>query len=144
MMRTASTPERIVRFYVVGLIGVAVQLTMLAILIRGFSLNYLVSTALAVEMAVIHNFFWHDHWTWRNRTSETDSLVVRLRRFWKFNVANGFISIVINVLVTRALVEVGGVPYLIANLMAIGSGSVMTFLVGETFVFPETPDKKPT
>ncbi len=144
MIRTASTPERVFRFYAVGLIGVAVQLTMLAILTRGFSLNYLVSTALAVETAVINNFFWHDHWTWRCRTSETDSLVVRMRRFWRFNVTNGFISIVINVLVTRAFVEVGGVPYLIANLMAIGSGSVMTFLVGETFVFPETSDKKPT
>ena len=144
MIRTASTSERVFRFYVVGLIGVAVQLTMLAILTKGFSLNYLVSTALAVETAVINNFFWHDHWTWRCRTSETDSLVVRMRRFWRFNVTNGFISIVMNVLVTRAFVEVGGVPYLAANLMAIGSGSVMTFLVGETLVYPETSDKKPT
>ncbi len=29
--------------------------------------HYLVATALAVEMAVLHNFFWHRRWTWADR-----------------------------------------------------------------------------
>ncbi|HYI95058.1 MAG TPA: GtrA family protein [Bryobacteraceae bacterium] len=137
MTGTVSVRERVFRFYAVGSIGVAVQLSALAVLTKSFSLNYMVSTALAVEMAVIHNFFWHEHWTWRGRTFEPNSLCLRMGRLWKFNVANGLVSIVINVVLTRAFVEVAGIPYMIANLMAIGSGSVMTFLINEMFVFTE-------
>ena len=46
------------------------------------------------------------------------------------------ISILTNIFLTRTLVEIVGVQYLIANLIAMVSGSLVTFLIGEILVFP--------
>ncbi len=57
-----------VRFNAVGIIGLVVQLLVLAVLLR-FGLHYLVATTVAVEAAVLHNFLWHERWTWSERAS---------------------------------------------------------------------------
>jgi putative flippase GtrA len=57
---------RWLKFNAVGAIGVAVQLGMLAILVR-LGVHYLIATALAVETAVLQNYYWHARWTWRGR-----------------------------------------------------------------------------
>src|SRR5262249_8430739 len=56
------------KFNVVGIAGVGVQLLVLALLKSGFGVPYLTATVLAVETAVLHNFFWHERWTWIERT----------------------------------------------------------------------------
>jgi putative flippase GtrA len=55
-----------VRFNAVGIIGLVVQLLVLAVLLR-FGLHYLAATTMAVEAAVLHNFLWHERWTWSER-----------------------------------------------------------------------------
>ena len=58
---------RFLRFNVVSAIGIGVQLGAAAVLVGAVGLNYLVGSALAIELAVLHNFFWHERWTWRDR-----------------------------------------------------------------------------
>ena len=60
---------RWLKFNFVGAVGVGVQLAMLALLVSGLGLGYMVATALAVETAVLHNFVWHERFTWADRTS---------------------------------------------------------------------------
>jgi putative flippase GtrA len=48
---------RWVKFNAVGGIGILVQLGTLTLLRSGLGVNYLLATALAVEAAVLHNFF---------------------------------------------------------------------------------------
>ena len=55
------------RFNAVGLIGMIVQLEVVAIIVRILDGHYLIATALGVEVAVLHNFAWHQRWTWRDR-----------------------------------------------------------------------------
>ena len=55
------------KFNLVGALGIAVQLTVLLGLKSGLHLNYLLATALAVETAVVHNFLWHERYTWADR-----------------------------------------------------------------------------
>jgi putative flippase GtrA len=133
-----STSERVVRFCAVGLIGVPVQIGVLGLLTHVLSLNYLASTAIAVEAAVIHNFLWHDRWTWACRNVEGITPATRLRRFWKFNLSTGVLSILTNLLMTGALVNFTGMPYVVANLLAIASGSAATYITGDIFVFRAT------
>ncbi len=54
-------------FSAVGLLGIFVHLSLLLLLTR-LEVHYLVSTALAVEATVLHNFLWHERWTWIDRT----------------------------------------------------------------------------
>ncbi len=62
-----STATRWLKFNLVGGMGIAVQLLMLVVLKTGLHLNYLIATALAVETAVVHNFLWHERFTWADR-----------------------------------------------------------------------------
>ena len=58
--------NRWLKFSAVGGIGIGVQLAVLSVLIRA-GVHYLVATAIAVEIALLHNYVWHKHWTWAGR-----------------------------------------------------------------------------
>jgi len=121
---------RWLKFNVVGAIGIVVQLAVLTILKSELGVNYLVATAIAVETAVLHNFFWHERFTWSDRKSRA-----RLERLTKFNLTNGAISIVGNLAFMKMLVGGGGMNYFLANLVSIAICSLMNFLVSDVFVF---------
>ena len=121
------------KFNAVGAIGIGVQLIVLTILASGLKLNYLLSTFLAVEAAVLHNFVWHERWTWVERTRQTTGR--RLRRLLSFHLANGLISIGGNLVLTWILVSQAHIHYFLANLVAIGTCSVVNFFASDRVVF---------
>jgi putative flippase GtrA len=123
------------KFNAVGMVGVAVQLLALAVFKSGLRLNTMTATFLAVETAVLHNFFWHERWTWIERTRVKTSVRDVLSRLIRFNMANGLISIAGNLLLMWILVDRIHLQYLAANLIAIGTCSLINFLVSDRFVF---------
>jgi putative flippase GtrA len=118
------------KFNAVGAMGIVVQLVTLMLLKTGLRLNYLLATALAVEVTVIHNFSWHEHYTWMDRRSAT-----KLARFLKFNLSTGACSIAGNVLAMKAFVEGLRVNYFLANLLSVAACSVLNFVVADRLVF---------
>ncbi len=137
----ASTPSIMVRwckFNFVGGIGVVVQFGALLLLKSVLHLNYLAATAIAVEFAVVHNFVWHERFTWVERTKRD-----RVRAWWprslprllRFNLTNGAVSIVGNLAVMKVMVGLGQMNYLLANAIAITLCSLVNFVVSETWVF---------
>jgi putative flippase GtrA len=121
---------RWLKFNAVGAFGICVQLAVLASLRSGLGWNYLLSTALAVEVTIIHNFLWHERFTWADRF--TDS---RLGRFAAFNLSNGAISLLGNIGIMKLLAGVFGLNYFVANIIAIAACSLLNFAVGDQFVF---------
>lgn len=120
-------------FNAVGAMGVAVQLAALAALVRWGGLNYLVATAIAVEAAILHNFAWHQRWTWRDRpTAGVRDLGIRLARF---HVMNGAVSLAGNLALMAALTGVLGLDPVIANVAAIAGCSLVNFAGSTTVVF---------
>ena len=75
--------RRVSRFLTVGAIGFVLQLGTLTLLTQAVGWPYEPATALAVALAVLHNFWWHERWTWRDRTAtgprarRTDRTVLR-------------------------------------------------------------------
>lgn len=126
-----STAMRWLKFNLVGGIGIAVQLLALVLLKAVLQVNYLVVTSLAVETAVIHNFLWHERFTWADRTG------AGFTRFLKFNLTAGLFSIGGNLLLMKLLVGFGHLNYLPANGIAITACSVVNFLVSDGFVFAQ-------
>jgi putative flippase GtrA len=129
-------PARAVRwlkFNLVGGMGIAVQLLVLIWLKTGLHFNYLIATALAVETAVIHNFLWHERFTWADRFGGG------WVRFLKFNLTTGLFSIAGNLALMKVLVGLGHVNYLLANAITITACSIVNFLVSDGFVFAERP-----
>ncbi len=121
------------KFNAVGIAGMGVQLLALIALTAGLELHYLVATLLAVETAVLHNFAWHEHWTWAERTRfSTGGAISRLIRF---HLANGLISIAGNLILMWLFVSQLRLHYFLANLIAIGACSIMNFFASDRLVF---------
>jgi putative flippase GtrA len=130
--------RRWLKFNLVGGIGIGVQLAALWMLVHVLRCNYLLATGLAVEMAVLHNFVWHHRFTWSDRI-----LADRMNRHWRdiarrllqFNMTNGVVSILGNLILMRLLAGALHVPVLLANVTSIAACSLVNFLLSETFVF---------
>ncbi len=135
-MNEVSTARRAWRFYLVGGIGIAVQLGALAALTHA-GVNYVVATALAVEAAVVHNFLWHQHYTWGER--KTAGFGGFLWRLLKFNGTTGVVSVGGNVVLMRLLVGEAGFRPVVANIITIASCSLLNFLVSDRAVFTPPP-----
>ena len=120
---------RWLRFNAVGIMGMAVQLILIAVLVRVFKMHYLPATALAVEVAILHNFLWHVRWTWPDRP------LVGLFTLLRFNVAVGVVSITGNVWLAYLLVSIGSLDPVLANLVSIITLSLINFLVCDNLVF---------
>jgi putative flippase GtrA len=120
--------KRWLKFNAVGFGGIPLQLAAIALLAR--YLHYMPATAIGVEAAIVHNYFWHERFTWRDRQSRS-----RLVRFLKFNLTTGGFSILGNVGLMALFVGKFRFPYLLSNLLAIATCSIANFLVSDRLVF---------
>ena len=139
MTHAREVLRRVFRFNTVGLLGIVVQLMVLTALKSGLGLNYLWATALAVEAAVLHNFVWHQAWTWADRP-HTGGWPEILTRLLRFNLTTGALSILSNVVLMRVFAGVFRMHYLLANLLAIALTAVANYLVADAFVFARRRD----
>ena len=111
------------KFNAVGIVGIGVQLLALTILKSGLKVNYLIATFIAVETAVLHNFVWHERWTWLERTRQMRPRLAAARSVSSCERAdldrgNLFLMWV------RSCLQLH-LHYFLANLLAIGSCSVV-------------------
>ena len=120
--------RRWLKFSMVGATGIAVQLLALGLLLKFSTLHYLLATALAVEMSVLHNFIWHKRWTWVDRQVNHKALL-------KFNFTNGALSLFGNLLLMWLLVGSAGLDARLANLLTISICALANFLLSDRFVF---------
>ena len=128
-----QTLVRWLKFNLVGGIGILVQFVALFMMKSVLHLDYLAATALAVEAAVLHNFVWHERYTWADRVQP--SWRRSLTRLVRFNLTTGGVSMVGNLALMKVMVGVGHVNYLVANGIAIAQCSLANFLVSEEWVF---------
>jgi putative flippase GtrA len=128
-----GTAVRWLKFNAVGALGIAVQLAVLFALNSGLHLGYLLATALAVEVTVVHNFLWHERYTWADCLQPSWSR--SLSRLVRFNLTNGGVSIVGNLALMKVMVGWCSVNYLLANGIAIALCSLVNFLVSDRIVF---------
>jgi putative flippase GtrA len=109
----------------------AVQLAALAVLNRWMRGHYLLASATAIELTLLHNFVWHVRYTWRDRFAQ-DSWV---RQMVRFQLSNGLVSMVGNLVLMRLLVQEARVPVLAANAVAIACCSVANYCLGDRWAF---------
>ena len=122
------------RFNAVGVLSVTVKLGVLTALVEWAGAGYLVATALSVEAAILHGFFWHQFWTWGDRRDRLagHQLVFRLVRY---NAANGVLAVAVNLGLMGVLVGGFGLHYLPAAMIATVTAGLVNFLISDRFVF---------
>lgn len=90
-----------------------------------------------MEAAVVHNYLWHERFTWANRMSEAGIV-----RFIKFNLTTAAFSIVGKVLLRNLLVGVLVLHYRVASGITIAVRFIVNFAVSDRFVFRAKPQKR--
>lgn len=113
----------------VGTAGLAIQLIVLWLLTRTAALPAM-AAMIAVETALLHNFVWHEAWTWRSAQRAG-----RLSRLMRFHAATGSISLASNTVFTMLIRDWLGIPLLAANVMAVGIMAILNFAVADRWVF---------
>lgn len=112
--------SRFLRFCVVGLSGVIVDMTLLYLFSDPDALGWGLtrSKALAAEAAIVNNFFWNDRWTFADLVGENRSMEAKFHRFLKFN-AICLLGLAFSIAVLNVLFHWFGMSRYAANAMAI-------------------------
>ncbi len=122
---------RWVTFNLVGAVGMVVQLAALALFNRLLHGSYLIASAAALEVTLLHNFAWHTQCTWRDRR---DGSSLR-RQLVRFHLSNGFLSLAGNIALMRLLVHAAHLPVLLANAIAVLCCSAVNFWFSHRWAF---------
>src|SRR5262249_3032355 len=122
---------RAIAFISVGIAGFLVQTLTLAVLTLGVRWPVAIATAIGVEAAVLTNFCWHEHWTWRDRFDGH----ARWRRLVRFHVTNGVTSLVGNTALTMRFANEWRLTPIAGNAIAVGLLSAINFLAADRWVF---------
>lgn len=121
-LRLARLPvNRFIRFALVGLSGVVVDMGLLYLLSDPSTLHWGLtrSKLVAAEIAIINNFIWNDFWTFHDISSHQRQPRLRLRRFAKFQLIC-LIGLALNTALLNFQFNVLGMNRYLANAIAIG------------------------
>ena len=123
-----------IKFNVVGVVGFALQSAALFALTHiSYPISYLAATTVAVELAVLNNFVWHQRWTWSDRPSRTTKET--MRRLAKFNLTTGLVSIIGNLVLMSILVGRFRLPVTPANALTVAVCSILSFFLADRIAF---------
>ncbi len=130
-LRLASLPmARFLRFALVGLSGVGVDMGLLYLLSDPATLHWGLtrSKIVAAEAAIINNFLLNDVWTFGDLVAHQRGLVHKLHRLLKFNVVCG-IGLVLNVVLLNLQFNLLHMNRYVANAVAIAIVTAWNFWV---------------
>ena len=117
---------RAARFCLVGGTGTAINTGVLYLLSRGLGLPLLVSSAIAVELAILSNYMLNDRFTFAARRPS-------FRRLAKFNITS-LAGLSVNVMIVWLLTR-HGVYFLVANFVGIAVAVVVNYTFSVTWVW---------
>jgi putative flippase GtrA len=124
---------RWLRFNLIGMAGACVQLATLGWINRAMPGHYEWTSTAAIELAILHNYFWHCRCTWRDRSG----------RFLRFQLSSGVVSLGGNLALMPVLVDVAHVRVLIANAIAIAVCSLANYWLANRWAFAAIPSVAP-
>jgi len=122
--------RRFLRFGLVGLSGVLVDMVVLYLLSDPTTLAWGLtrSKAIAAEIAILNNFFWNDRWTFGDIARRQTGWDKGLKRLLKFNIIC-LIGLVLNIVLLNLFFNIFGINRYGANLMAIAVVTLWNFWV---------------
>ena len=130
LRRDTLLQSRFVRFALVGLSGVVVDMGLLFLLSdpRALGWGLTRSKVLAAEAAIVNNFAWNDRWTFRDLVPDERTWHAAMRRFLKFN-AICLGGLALNVLLLNVMFNLLHMNRYVANAVAIACVTAWNYLL---------------
>lgn len=131
--KTGFDVVRFVKFGIVGGSGIFVNMGGLWFFTEVVGFYYLISSVLAIALAMISNFIWNDLWTWRDRGEP--GVKAYLTRMAKFILVSSIAAYIGNLGILWILTHFFHVYYLISNLIGIAVGTILNYSVNNFWTF---------
>ena len=129
-IRQKFPTNRFIRYGLVGLSGVFVDMAILYLLSGQLGWGVTRSKIIAAEVAIVSNFLWNDIWTFADLSRQQKGWSTRFKRLLKFNticlIGLGLDVLLLNIFYN--LVFAKSLRY-IANLIAIGLTALWNFWI---------------
>lgn len=119
---------QLLKFCAVGASGYVVNLSVFAACVALLDLHHLVAATVAFVVAVMNNFWWNRHWTFRARGGHAG---FQAARFFTVSIA----AFLFAAAVLELLVSVAGVPELLAQAISIVSATPLNFIGNKMWSF---------
>jgi len=133
MTWAGSRCARFGKFSLLGILGAALQVALFDVLIRFSHLPATAAAPIAVELVVLNNFFCHERFTWGDRG--LGGIRQRAVRLCRFQVTNGLLSVLGNMLLIHYLVQELKAPPLPSAVAAIAVCAPVNFLLADRWVY---------
>jgi dolichol-phosphate mannosyltransferase len=133
---------KFLRFCLVGLSGVFVDMTVLYLLSDPSTLGWGLtrSKTIAAEVAILNNFIWNDRWTFGDISSQQKGWRRRIKRFLKFNFICLF-GLFLNIVILNILFNYFGINRYLANFISIAIVTFWNFLINWKLSWRVTDEK---
>jgi putative flippase GtrA len=131
-----TTAVRFARFNIVGALGIGVQLAVVALLSAWTNVGPTAASAVAVAVALLHNFAWHVGWTWRDRHLRGRTAALAFARFAG---VNGVLSLAGTAAMIPALTGPAHLSPVAANVVTIAICGVLNFVLADRLGFRDQP-----
>ncbi len=132
---------RFMKHNLVGIVGNFWKFILMLFFREILQIGYLAATALAVEAALLHNFFWHQHWTWSKRAERLTFHRMGIRLF-RYHLSVGLMAMIANLGLMRYLVGEWGMHYLSALFLTTAITGTVSFLLAAFWIFLPPPGNK--
>jgi dolichol-phosphate mannosyltransferase len=119
---------RFIRFGVVGLSGVVVNMAGFHVLYGVWGLHMTRSVILSASLAIINNFVWNDLWTFGDISRQQRQWHKTAKRFVKFSMIS-LMGLILNVMLLNLLFNLFQINPYIANLTAIALVTIWNFWI---------------
>ena len=119
---------QLVKFCAVGASGYVVNLSVFALCVEGLGAHHLVGATVAFVVAVLNNFWWNRHWTFRARSGRAG---FQAARFFTVSV----VAFLFAASVLELLVSVAEMPELPAQAISIIAATPLNFIGNKMWSF---------
>ena len=119
---------QLVKFCAVGASGYVVNLSVFAVCVELFDAHHLVAATAAFAVAVLNNFWWNRHWTFRARGGHAG---FQAARFFAVSIA----AFLLAASILELLVSLAGVPELLAQAISIVAATPLNFIGNKMWSF---------
>jgi putative flippase GtrA len=119
---------QLVKFCTVGASGYVVNLCVFAVCVELLDAHHLVAATAAFSVAVLNNFWWNRHWTFRARSGRPG---FQAARFFMVSIA----AFLFAAGILELLVSVAGLPELPAQALSIIAATPLNFIGNKMWSF---------
>ena len=123
--------EDFIRYCLVGLVGMLVNIGAYLLLNRYFQIPLQVASLIAIEASIVSNFLLNNYWTFKTRPQKLSMI----RRLLNFHIAAGISGLLFYYLFFLLLTTVLGINDVLSILLATTTGTISNYTINSLWTW---------